>query len=176
MIVTVSGVSPSGIILLHGICDGQRGGVYNSRATDSNPDPPQTLFAAEEKFRAFLATQNYPKAICWLTPGDVVVDTNRHFWVRKRDKKATEYAALQYAEGLRRNFGVMLRAICATEMETFASVFIPEDDLDAQCHLMGRGLKLSCPVERYSTSAVRNPLKWKVLCWRNGQRSKLSEV
>jgi hypothetical protein len=91
----------------------------------------------------------------------LVADTNRHYWVRKRDEKATRYAALRYAEGLRRNFGVMLSAICATEMETFASVFVPEDDLDAQYHLMGRGLKLPCPVERYSTSTVRNLLKWK---------------
>ena len=144
--------------------------------TDSNPDPPQTLSAAQEKFRAFLASQNYPTAVCWLMPGDVVVGTNRHYWVRKRDERATRYAALRYAEGLRRNFGVMLRAICATETETFACVFIPEDDLDAQGHLMGRGLKLSCPTERYSTSAVRNPLKWKVLCWRNGKRSNLLEA
>jgi hypothetical protein len=55
--------------------------AHNSRVTDSNPDPPQTHSAAEEKFRTFLATQNYPKQFCWLMPGDVVVDTNRHYWV-----------------------------------------------------------------------------------------------
>ena len=40
--------------------------------TDANPDPPQMLSTAEEKFRTFLAAQNYPKPICWLMPGDVV--------------------------------------------------------------------------------------------------------
>jgi hypothetical protein len=148
------------------------GVAHNSRVTDANLDPPQTLSAAEEKFGTFLTTQNYPKAICWVMPGDVVVDTNRHYWVRKREAEATRYAALRYSVGLERNFGVKLQAICATESETFASVFVPEDDLDAQYHLMGRGLKLSCPVERYSASAVRNPLKWRLLRWRNGQRSK----
>jgi hypothetical protein len=144
--------------------------------TDANLDPPQTLSAAEEKFGTFLATQNYPKTICWVMPGDVVVDTNRHYWVRKREAEATRYAALRYSVGLERKFGVKLQAICASESETFASVFVPEDDLDAQYHLMGRGLKLSCPVERYSTSAVRNPLKWRLLWWRNGQRSKELQV
>ena len=144
--------------------------------TDTNPDPPETLSAAEEKFRTFLATQNYPQLICWLLPGDVVVDTNRHYWVRKREAEATRHAALRYTEGLERNLGVMLQAICATEAETFASVFVPEDDLDAQYHLMGRCLKLSCPVERYSTSTVRNPFKWRLLWWRNGKRSKDLEV
>jgi hypothetical protein len=154
-----------------------RGVAHNSRVTDANPDPPQTLSAADEKFRTFLATQNYPKAICWVMPGDVVVDRNRHYWVRKREAEGTRYAAMRYSVGLERNLGVKLQAICATESETFASVFVPEDDLDAQYyHLMGRGLKLSCPVERYSTSTVTNPLKWRALWWRNGQRSKKLEV
>ena len=109
-------------------------------------------------------------------PGDVVVDTNPHYWVRKREAEATRYAAQRYSVGLERNFGIKLQAICATEAETFASVFVPEGDLEALYPLMGRGLKLSCPVERYSTSSVRNPLKWMVLCWRNGQRSKELEV
>ena len=85
-------------------------------------------------------------------PGDLVVDTNRHYWVRKREAKASSYAAQRYSEGLQHKFGVMLQAICATEMETFASVFVPKDDFDAQLHLMGHGLKLSCPVERYPAS------------------------
>ena len=150
--------------------------AHNSRMTDPNDNPPQTLSAAEEKFGTFLATQNYPKAICWLMPGDVVVDRNRRYWVRKRGAEATRFAAVRYSKGLEQNLGVMLRAICATEAETFASVFIPEDDTDGQYHLMRRGLKLSCPVERHSTSMVRNPLKWRVLWWRNGQRSKELEV
>ena len=105
-------------------------------------------------------------------PGDVVADTNRHYWVRKRDAEETGYAALRYSVGRERNFGIKLQAICATESETFASVFVPEDDRDAQYYLIGRGLKLSCPVERYSTSTVMSPLKWCLLWWRNGQRSK----
>lgn len=150
--------------------------AHNSRVTDANHDLPHTLSDAEGKFRTFLATQNYPEVICWLMPGDVVVDANRHYWVRKREVEGTRYAALRYSVGLERNIGVKLQAICATESETFASVFVPGDDSDAQYHLMPHGLKLSCPVERYSTSTVTNPLKWRALWWRNGQRSKKLEV
>ena len=109
-------------------------------------------------------------------PGDVVVDTNRHYWVRERQAEATGYAALRYSVGVESNFGIKLQAICATKAETFASVFVPENDVDASTHRMGRGLKLSCPVERYSTSTVSNPLKWWLLWWRNGQRSRELEV
>jgi hypothetical protein len=142
---------------------------------DPNADPPRTLSAAEEKFRTFLITQNYPKTIYWLMPGDLVADRNRHFWVRKRGAEGTKYAILQYSVGLERNLGIELEAICATETETFASVFIPEDDLDAEQHLMGRGLKLLCAVERNATSAVTNPIKWKLLWWWNIRRSKRLE-
>jgi hypothetical protein len=47
--------------------------------------------------------------------------------------------------GLERNFGIKLQAICATASETFASVFVPEDDVDAQYHLMGRWIKPLMP-------------------------------
>ena len=150
--------------------------AHNSRVTDWNPEPPATLSAAEEKFRTLLATQNYPKAICWLMPGDVVVDAKRHYWVSKREEESAWHAAVRYTEGLELHSGIMLKAICATETETFASVFVPDDDLDAQGHLMGSGLKLSCPVERYTATSVTNLLRWKVLCWRNGQLSKLLEL
>jgi hypothetical protein len=65
-----------------GILQQLRGIAHNSRVTAPHPDPPQTLSAAEEKFGTFLTTQNYPKAICWLMPSDVVVGTNHHYWVR----------------------------------------------------------------------------------------------
>jgi hypothetical protein len=36
---------------------------------DSNNDAPETLSAAEEKFRTFLATQNYPKSFVGTSDG-----------------------------------------------------------------------------------------------------------
>ncbi len=134
--------------------------------TESALDPPLTLKAAKEKFSAFLAFQNYPANVSWIALGDLLVDNNTHFWIRLR-ANAEEHAAQQYAKGLDRKLGIELRAICATEVETFASVFIPKDDVDSQYHLMGLGLKLTCPVKRYSTSNVRNLVKWLALRLRN---------
>lgn len=103
-------------------------------------------------------------------PGDVLADRHRRLWVRKRGAEGERYATLQYSVGLERNLGVELEAICATEHETFASAFVPEDDLDAQYHMMGRGLKLVCRVERHATSTVTNALKWRLLWWWNTRR------
>jgi len=127
--------------------------------TECAPDPPLTLKAAEKRFSAFLASQNYPQNVCWIALGDLLVDKETHFWIRPRPN-AEENATKRYAQGLSRKLGIELRAICATDAETFAHVFVPADDLDRQCHLMGRALKLSCPIERRSTSRVRNSLRW----------------
>ena len=134
--------------------------------TESAPEPPLTLRAAKDKFSAFLASQSYPEKVCWIAFGDLLVDKKTHFWIRPRPN-AEQHAAQQYAEGLHRKLGIELRAICATDAETFASVFIPKDDLDSQYHLMGPGLKLTCPVKRYSTSNVRSLVKWLALRLRN---------
>lgn len=131
-------------------------------ADSTSPDPHGTLQVAKEKFRAFLTSQGYPKAVCWLEPSDLLVDAKHHYWIRHR-RERTIRAEQQYAEGVDRNLGVELRAICATNTETFASVFVPENDLDRQYHLMGRLLKLSCPVEMRLASTVRSPLRWWML-------------
>jgi hypothetical protein len=143
--------------------------------TESPPDPPLTLKTAEEKFSGFLASQDYPPKVRWIVLGDLLVDNKTHFWIRPRPN-AEEQAAQQYAEGLDRGFGIELRAICTTEFETFASVFIPKDGVDSQYHLMGRGLKLTCPVKRHSTSTVRSLIKWLALCLRNRQGRRCGDL
>jgi hypothetical protein len=142
-------------------------------ADSTSPDPPKTLPIAEEKFSTFLASQGYPKAVCWLEPSDLVVDAKRRFWIRLRPETAMR-AEQQYGAGVDRNLGVELRAICATNTETFASVFVPENDLDRQYHLMGRLLKLSCPVEMRLASTVQSPLRWWMLRLLNRKSNVLS--
>ena len=137
--------------------------------TDANPDPPPTLDAALERFSTFLASQGYPKIVCWLRPIDVLVDEERHYWLKQHKAQASKDAARRYTEGLDRNLGIELRAICATETHTFAIIFVPQDEVDAEYRLMGRGLKLSCPVERYRVSVITNPLKCLVLRLRNSK-------
>jgi hypothetical protein len=64
------------------------------------PDPPSTLKAAEEKFSAFLTSQNYPAKVCWIALRDLLVDKKTHFWIKPRPD-AEEYAAQQYEEARR---------------------------------------------------------------------------
>jgi hypothetical protein len=72
-------------------------------------------------------------------------------------------ASQRYTEGLKRCLGILLQAICTTPTETTASVYVPTDSTDAQYHLMGRGLKLSCPTSMLPASIVYHPLQWDLL-------------
>jgi hypothetical protein len=150
--------------------------AHNLRVSDLNQDPPKTLREAEQNFRSFLLREHYPETICWLIPGDVVISIGPHYWVRKRGTEAEQYAAARYSEGIDRGLGIHLRAICATKAETFASVFIPKDSVDAQYHFLGPLLKVSCPVERHSATAITDPLRWLWLRWRYGKQSNVLEV
>lgn len=146
----------------------------STSATD--PDPPLTLNAAAEKFRLFLASQGYPTTIRWLSPTDVLVEEKHRFWVRLRQSDRVVGSKERYAEGLSRKLGIELRAICATEVETFAFVFLPQDDLDRQCHLMGRMLKLSCPDRMRRASTIRNSIIWMAFRFLNKKRGDTQEL
>ena len=140
--------------------------------SDPTFDPPRSFAEAEVRFGQFLASNGYPATIGWLKSDHVLVDTPSQRWV-DRGAKALDDAKLRYAEGLRRNLGIALYAICATDKVTFASVFVPEDDVDAQYRLMSRGLKLSCPTSRLSASVITNRLRCVILALRDRGRSKM---
>jgi len=136
------------------------------------PDPPLLLADAEARFRDFLRSEGYPTSICWVFAENVLIDAQRRHWLRPNRVEGEKRAALEYSAGLEQGLGIWLRAICSTEVETFASVYIPIDNIDAHYKLIGRGLKLSCPMEKTPTFITRNPLRWLMLRLANAERSK----
>jgi hypothetical protein len=83
------------------------------------------------------------------------------------DAHFLQTASKLYQAGLQRGLGISLKAICATDSFTFATIFIPVDEADAMNHLVGRGLKLSCPATLVPASTVRNPFQWLLIKLRN---------
>jgi hypothetical protein len=132
---------------------------------------PETFAEAEQRFKTFLVTNRYPAAIWWISPRDLVVTGPREYSIRKRTGSAAMYADEKFGHGLANGIGVEIRAICASDSEAFATVYVPKNDIDAESHLMGNGLKLSCPVERPAVTIVTNSLKWLFLSRRDAGRS-----
>jgi len=132
--------------------------------TGPSPDPPLSLAEAEDKFSLFLSSHGFPSRIRWITAEQMVVDDDRrHFICAEGAEVGLAEASQRYTEGLKRCLGILLQAICTTPTETIASVYVPTDSTDAQYHLMGRGLKLSCPTSMLPASIVYHPLQWDLL-------------
>lgn len=137
---------------------------------------PQLLGDAVPHLVEFLEKNGYPNKVFWVTRSDVAFDAQDNVLVRARGESSLRRAELLYEEGVRRGLGIALRAVCATEKTTFASIFIPSDEIDAEHALMARGLKLSCPTRRRAATVADNPLnllRWVLLRVRNRKRMKL---
>jgi hypothetical protein len=113
--------------------------------TDFASDPPPSLAEAEVLFGRFLASQGYPARVYWVHETDLVADRERRWAVRRSSVSPRAEFEQCYLEGVAKGLGIEIAARCANQEHTFATVFIPEDSIDAQYHMMGRGLKMFCP-------------------------------
>ncbi len=146
--------------------------VHNTSVPNSSAEPPETFAKADERFKDFLAKNGFSQNVYWVGSEDIVVEKPHHYWVRQRPGNGAEQTSLRYVEGIARGLGVELRAVCSTAEETYATVYFPKDDVDAQYHLIGPVLKLSCPTEKATVRKVRNGLKWFWLLRRDKGRSR----
>ena len=111
---------------------------------DAAVEPPKTLAEATERFVQFLPKAGYPNHVRWIFRDDVVIDSHNRLWTRSNADARIHEAERLYEEGLRRNIGIALHALCVAGGETLAIVIVPSDDLDSQYRLMSPGrLKLS---------------------------------
>lgn len=137
--------------------------------TDRVSTPPKVFSDAEKRLSTFLVEHGYPATVRWLLPEDVIPGGER-YWINPREPESTETATHNYRCGLQKNLGINLRAVCADDSTTYATVFVPVDDLDAQNNLMGRGLKLSCPARKVKAVRITNRLRWRYLTLRYKDR------
>ena len=120
-------------------------------------DPPKSLAEAEELFGKFLSDRGLPTRIVWVQEADVVFEHERSRLVDISSCLDRAYVEQSYQQGVAKDLGISLIAHCASSKHTFATIFVPDDAVDAQYHLMGRGLKLSCPMFFVSASFAGKP-------------------
>jgi len=121
-------------------------------------DLPGSFDAAEMEFSQFLAARAYPSLVVWTLIKDALVDESGHYFIRKVKASRAESES-QYLSGIPRGHGVELRAISASEMQTFACVDAPTDSTDAQYRMIGAGLKMSYPDRHFSATLVSGTLR-----------------
>jgi hypothetical protein len=136
-------------------------------------DPPQTFAEAEERFSRFLVENGYPPKIRWILRDHLALDTERNFLLRvTSENEGLTEAQRRYSSGLEGRLGIIMEAICATQDETIARIYIPTDTNDSQRHRVHHGLKLACPSER-RVVLIREEAEWDRLGYDIGFYTKL---
>jgi hypothetical protein len=120
---------------------------------DSALPVPDSLDDAFLRFREFLRLQGWPDRMQWLTAGTVLFSKKGHYWIKSRKVgEGMTLARETYQQGVSRGLGISIEALCQTDSVTFAYVFVPTDQDEAERMLI-RGLKLSVPLD-FSTSTT----------------------
>jgi hypothetical protein len=132
--------------------DGQQ--ANDPKMINLTNDSPPSLAEAEALFGRFLERQGYPSSVYWVNDSDLSVDSGRHWSVRRNTESSKADFAQRYSEGIAKGLGIEIVARCASQERTFATIFIPDDAVDAQYHMVGRGLKMCCPIFLLSGSFV----------------------
>ena len=134
---------------------------------------PLDLDAAETDFRTFLAGQQYPAVVEWISIADLVIDASGRYFVHRSGRSSRTDAERRYQVGREEELGVELRAVCANETKTFACVVVPEDSTDAQYRMIGQHLKMTCPDHRVLGIEISNAVKWNALKLANRERNQI---
>jgi hypothetical protein len=88
------------------------------------------------------------------------------------EEEARTAAESQYNAGLKAGFGILLQALCATESETIAEIYIPSDEADAKLNRIRSSLKFTCPGTIARASYIGDPVEWQRLKSEADQRAK----
>jgi len=131
---------------------------------DRPPDPPPAFSEAVARFSKFLVENGYPPSVRWILADQIALTTERNYLIKfEGAAEGRIEAERRYSIGIENGLGILLHAVCATADETISSVYIPASLADAQNHLMGPRLKLSCPVERPPALVVESASEWAAL-------------
>ncbi len=131
---------------------------------------------AESQFRAFLHSQNQATEIRWLLRGDFLPLARRRpviRWPLPMTNREVSVSLFNLGRALGR--GVELAAILRSDGFSFAHVWIPASDRDAEYGLIS-GLKLSVASPLPDAMLSRSGLRWALLQRSSAYKRHLEET
>jgi hypothetical protein len=128
---------------------------------------PSHFDEATSAFREFLSKQRRPQAIEWVFREDVLQVARWKYIRVPLPRENAERAKTLYMAGVERGLGVAIDAFSHSANVTYAWIFVPWDNTDAEYSMVGsEHLKLSVPETVTSARIVRSAVAWSLLRFR----------
>jgi hypothetical protein len=141
---------------------------------DLESAPPLTLPEAAALFSEYLTSNGYPTQVRWITPDQILQTEDGKYLVHSVTKdEACAAAEKQYIAGLHAGFGILFQALCATDSETIAEIYIPSDEADAKLNRIRSSLKFTCPGSIAPASFIEDSVAWQQLKSEADERAKV---
>jgi hypothetical protein len=145
---------------------------------NSGETAPEEFNFAVTEFLGFLRRENVANKVEWVFSEDLQIVEGR-FYVRVPiAAENLARATATYRAGLKRGLGIELSVICWISDCAYSNVYVPDNDREAELHLMPTGLptrlKLTYPIqggldgpsvrdERREAVPVKSRVRWSLL-------------
>jgi hypothetical protein len=141
--------------------------------------PKPTFEEACNRFRKFLSATKWPEEFVWLRPDDVLVTSQRFFFVKSPASASNQaHYRKQFETGMERELGVEIQALSKSKAKTYCFVWTPTDEDESTRYMMpitGDYLKMSIPTRRSMLLAkeIRSDICWLYLKFKHKSKQKL---
>ena len=124
--------------------------------------------AAQARFQQFLAANNYPVNIIWVTPEDVLTTGKRLIYIRIPHPSASDENGLKsYDEGVAAGRGLLMSTICTMNSSTYCYIWFPKSAKEVPQGIWPHDASLKLSVKLKSSSPavrrIRSRLLWILL-------------
>lgn len=138
---------------------------------------PQSFEEAVARFEVFLKENGYSANLIWVEPSDLVLSGQHSIYVKLSAPTTNlSRARDRFERGISDGLGITFGTICDLRNATCCYAWSPEDEIDQQYHLMGRGLKVTARPDRLNGIIVGSRFRWRCLRFRYRRYSRLRET
>ena len=129
--------------------------------------PTLTTFEdAANDFARFAEDQGFPPRLLWIASDDLVFWRGRYFVFNGDTDTRRLEAKARFDEGIARGVGIELEGKCKANGWTICRVYVPEDNIDAQCRMIPQqGVKMKVAVDSKPTVLVWSRPIFQLLKW-----------
>jgi hypothetical protein len=120
--------------------------------------------SAVADFTRFAVSEGYPQALLWVASESVRFWRGRNFVLVRNSEEQRVLAKANFDAAMIRDMGLAIEGRFKTASSTICHLYVPEDDLDAQCRMIpATGVKMLVTENPLPVVLIKNRIVWGIL-------------